>query len=111
MIDQSHIDKPKIEAMLQTAVTAQELYVKAAAVDHEKLVRHQERNKQIDAEECLRQAFFADVRPIIVEWRKQHNLPLDPLAAFRQSGYEARVRTERKARRAELGITGSGSYA
>jgi L-rhamnose isomerase / sugar isomerase len=111
MIDQSHIDKPKIEAMLQTAVTAQELYVKAAAVDHEKLARHQERNEQIDAEECLRQAFFADVRPIIVEWRKQHNLPLEPLAAFRQSGYETRVATERKARRAELGITGSGSYA
>jgi hypothetical protein len=36
MIDQSHIDKPKIEAMIQTAVTAQELYVKAAAVDYEK---------------------------------------------------------------------------
>jgi L-rhamnose isomerase/sugar isomerase len=111
MIDQSHIDKPKIEAMIQTAVTAQELYVKAAAVDHEKLALHQQRNEQVDAEECLKQAFFADIRPTIVEWRKQHNLPLDPLAAFRRSGYEARVATERKARRAELGITSSGSYA
>ena len=80
-------------------------------MDHEKLARHQERNEQIDAEECLRQAFFADVRPTIVDWRKQHNLPLDPLTAFRQSGYESRVATERKARRAELGISGSGSYA
>src|SRR5271169_1180177 len=61
MIDQSHIDKPKIEAMIQTAVTAQELYVKAASVDHEKLARHQQRNEQVDAEECLKQAFFADV--------------------------------------------------
>jgi len=111
MIDQSHIDKPKIEAMIQTAVTAQELYVKAAAVDHEKLARHQERNEQVDAEECLRGAFFADVRPTILEWRKQHNLPLDPLAAFRESGYETRVGTERKNRRAKLGLTGSGSYA
>jgi L-rhamnose isomerase/sugar isomerase len=111
MIDQSHIDKPKIEAMIQTAVTAQELYAKAAAVDHEKLARHQERNEQVDAEECLRQAFFADVRPIIREWRRQRNLPLDPLTAFRESGYEARVAAERKARRAELGITASGSYA
>jgi L-rhamnose isomerase / sugar isomerase len=80
-------------------------------VDHEKLARHQERNEQVDAEECLRAAFFADVRPTIVEWRKQHNLPLDPLAALRESGYEARVATERKARRAELGITSSGTYA
>jgi len=111
MIDQSHIDKPKIEAMIQTAVTAQELYVKAASVDHEKLARHQQRNEQVDAEECLRAAFFADVRPAIIEWRKQHNLPLDPLAAFRESGYEARVATERKDKRAELGITASGSYA
>jgi L-rhamnose isomerase / sugar isomerase len=111
MIDQSHIDKPKIEAMLQTAITAQELYAKAAAVDHEKLARHQERNEQIDAEECLRQAFFSDVRPMILEWRERHKLPLDPLAAFRESGYEMRVAKERKARRAELGLTGSGSYA
>ena len=111
MIDQSHIDKPKIEAMIQTAVTAQELYVKAAAVDHEKLALHQQRNEQVDAEECLRAAFFADVRPTIAEWRKAHNLPLDPLSAFRQSGYEARVARERKARRVELGITSSGSYA
>jgi len=111
MIDQSHIDKPKIEAMIQTAGTAQELYAKAAAVDHEKLALHQERNEQIDAEECLRTAFFSDVRPAILEWRKQHNLALDPLAAFRASGYEQRVGKERKARRTELGLTSSGSYA
>ena len=83
MIDQSHIDKPKIEAMIQTAVTAQELYVKAAAVDHEKLARHQKRNEQVDAEECLRAAFFADVRPTIAEWRKHttyHWIPCPPFA-------------------------------
>ena len=57
MIDQSHIDKPKIEATLQTIATAQELYAKAALVDHAKLAGHQERNEQVDAEECLRNAF------------------------------------------------------
>jgi len=111
MIDQSHIDKPKIEAMIQTAVTAQELNAKAAAVDHEKLARHQERNEQIDAEECVRQAFFTDVRPVILDWRRERNLPDDPLSAFRESGYETRVSSERKKRRAELGIAASGSYA
>jgi L-rhamnose isomerase/sugar isomerase len=111
MIDQSHIDKPKIEAMIQTAVSAQELYAKAALVDHEKLARHQEANEQIDAEECIRQAFFTDVRSMVLEWRERRKLPPDPLAAFRESGYERRVSKERKARRAELGLTASGSYA
>ena len=111
MIDQSHIDKPKIEAMIQTAVTAQELYAKAALVDHEKLAKHQEANEQIDAEECLRSAFFSDIRPVVLEWRQKHKVPPDPLAAFRESGYELRVAKERKARRAELGLVGSGSYA
>jgi L-rhamnose isomerase / sugar isomerase len=111
MIDQSHIDKPKIEAMIQTAVSAQELYAKAALVDHEKLARYQESNEQIDAEECVRQAFFTDVRPAVLEWRHRHKLPADPLAAFRESGYEARVSKDRRARRAELGLTASGSYA
>jgi L-rhamnose isomerase / sugar isomerase len=111
MIDQSHIDKPKIEAMIQTAVIAQELYAKAAAVDHAKLASHQERNEQIDAEECVRQAFFMNIQPLILEWRKERNLPLDPLAAFRESGYEKRAASERRARRAEFGISASGSYA
>jgi len=111
MIDQSHIDKPKIEATLQTVATAQELYAKAALVDHAKLAGHQERNEQVDAEECLRNAFFTDVRPAIVEWRKQKNLPVDPLHAFRESGYEAKAAGERRERRKQLGLTGTNSYA
>jgi len=111
MIDQSHIDKPKIQAMIQTAITAQELYAKAALVDHAKLTRHQERNEQIDAEECLREKFFTDVRPAIAAWRKRHNLPTNPLTAFRESGYEATAARERKKRRENLGLTNSGFYA
>jgi L-rhamnose isomerase / sugar isomerase len=76
-----------------------------------KLVKHQKANEQIDAEECLRSAFFADIRPAVLEWRRKRSVPMDPLAAFRESGYELRVAKERKARRAELGLVGSGSYA
>jgi hypothetical protein len=49
--------------------------------------------------------------PVIGEWRQRRKLPLDPLAAFRESGYESEVAKERKARRAKLGLTGWGSYA
>jgi L-rhamnose isomerase/sugar isomerase len=111
MIDQSHIDKPKIEAMIQTVSVAQELYAKAALVNHEELNRLQERNAQVDAEELLRDAFNTDVRPVINEWRKSRRIPVSPLHAFRESGYESRVAKERKDRRAALGIVSSGSYA
>jgi L-rhamnose isomerase / sugar isomerase len=111
MIDQSHIDKPKIEAMIQTVSVAQELYAKAALVDYAELSRLQERNAQIDAEELLRDAFSTDVRPMISEWRKKRGIPVAPIAAFRESGYETHVAKDRKERRAALGIVTGGSYA
>ena len=40
MIDQSHNLKGKIEATVQTVVTAQELWLKAALIDREQLARH-----------------------------------------------------------------------
>ena len=52
MIDQSHNLKDKIEEMIQTAVTAQELYAKAALVDHEKLARFQMKCALVDAEDA-----------------------------------------------------------
>ena len=41
MVDQSHNLKPKIEEMIQTVMSAQEIFAKAAVVDQEQLVRHQ----------------------------------------------------------------------
>jgi L-rhamnose isomerase/sugar isomerase len=96
MVDQSHNLKPKIEAMIQTALTAQELFAKACLVDRQKLRDAQSRTDIVAAEECLRNAFFTDVRPLLAEWRKGHNLSPDPLAAYRASGYEARVSAERE---------------
>jgi L-rhamnose isomerase / sugar isomerase len=96
MIDQSHNLKGKIEAMIQTVCTAQELYAKAAAVDHERLQGLQQSCSLVDAEECFRGAFWLDVRPIIAEWRKSKGLPEDPLMAFRDSGYLERITQERR---------------
>ena len=111
MIDQSHNLKPKIEAMMQTAITAQELYAKACLVDRQKLRDAQARINVVDAEECLRSAFFTDVRPILADWRKHKNLDPDPLKAYRASGYEAKIGKEREADRAKPGQSTSGSYA
>ena len=94
-IDQSHNLKPKIEEMIQTAAAAQELFAKAALVDYEALAGHQQACDLIDAEECLKEAFAADVRGAIQGWRRAHGLPPNPLAAFRDSGYLAQAEKER----------------
>lgn len=111
MIDQSHNDKSKIEATIQTVTTAQELYAKAALVDHGKLTQLQNKNAQLDAEELLKTAFFTDIKPLLREWRRQNKLPSDPLAAHRASRYEQAAAKERKTRRQKLGIVATGSYA
>ena len=107
MVDQSHNLKGKIEAMIQTACTAQELYARAVLVDHERLSKLQQSCSLVDAEETLRGAFWEDVRPAIREWRKSRSLPEDPLQAFRSSGYLERITQERK----EKNSGASGAYA
>jgi len=111
MIDQSHNEKPKIEATIQTVVMAQELYVKAALVDHEALRAAQAANDVVSAELELKKAFFTDVSLALLAWRKKNDLPEDPLKEHRRSGYERKAAKERSARRIALGIKSGGSYA
>jgi L-rhamnose isomerase/sugar isomerase len=106
MVDQSHNLKGKIEAMIQTVCVAQELYAKAALVDHDALAAAQRRADLVRAEGILQDAFATDVRPAIREWRTAHRLPADPQQAFRDSGYLERITRERGARAA-----GVSSYA
>jgi L-rhamnose isomerase/sugar isomerase len=95
MVDQSHNLKPKIEEMIQTVMSAQEIFSKTAVVDREQLVRHQASCSLIDAEECLKAAFATDVRPVIEEWRRGKGLAPNPLRAFREGGYLKRAIGER----------------
>lgn len=98
MIDQSHNLKGKIEAMIQTVKMAQELYAKAAIVNHTALSDAQNQCDLVRAESLLQDAFATDVRPIIWDWRKSIGLPEDPLQAFRESGYLDRITKERSAK-------------
>ena len=98
MIDQSHNLKGKIEATVQTVVTAQELWLKAALIDREQLAVHQQSCDIVAAEELFRGAFWADVRPLAAAWREAHGLPADPLAALRASGYVERIGQQRGSR-------------
>lgn len=100
MVDQSHNLKGKIEETIQTVMAAQEIFAKAALVDHKKLVYHSSRSDLIRAEQCFKNAFSTDVRPAIAAWRESKGLPADPLEAFWRSGYLERVTTERASRNA-----------
>lgn len=97
MIDQSHNLKGKIEAMVQSVVTAQELYARAALVDHARLAEMQESCSLVEAEETFRTAFWQDVRPLVKAWREARGLPSDPLAELRASGYVEKITDERAA--------------
>ena len=107
MVDQSHNLKGKIEAMIQTVCTAQELYARAAMVDHERLANLQKECALVDAEETLRSAFWQDTRALVQNWRKQRGLPADPMQAFRESGYLERITRDRR----ERNLGASVSYA
>jgi L-rhamnose isomerase/sugar isomerase len=111
MIDQSHNIKPKVQAMIQTACTVQRLLAKALCVDRKALARAQSKEDTVAAEEVLRSAFDQDVTPLLEAVRAKLGVSADPLAAFRESGYEQRVAKERRARRKALGLTATSSYA
>ena len=98
MIDQSHNLKGKIEATVQTVVTAQELYLKAVLVDRAQLTELQQACDLVRAEELYRGAFWRDVRPLSRAWREARGLPPDPLEALRAGGYVERISRERGSR-------------
>jgi L-rhamnose isomerase/sugar isomerase len=97
MVDQSHNLKGKMEAMIQTVCTAQEIYAKSALVDHARLTVLQNQCNLVEAEECFRSAFWQDVRPFVRDWRRSKGLTEDPLQSFRESGYLERITKERAA--------------
>jgi len=111
MIDQSHNIKPKVEAMIQTVCTVQELFAKALCVDRDALQAAQDRQDVIAAEETLRRAYNTDVTDLLVRVREALGVEADPLEAYRRSDYEQTVTRERTAKRKQLGIDEGGSYA
>ena len=97
MIDQSHNIKDPIEDLLQTVDQLQLTYAKARLVDHAALAAHQESGDVIMAERTLKDAFETDVRPLVAEARRRSGAAIDPVLAFRASGYRAQKANERAA--------------
>jgi L-rhamnose isomerase/sugar isomerase len=104
MVDQSHILKGKIEAMIQTITTIQETYARALLVRRADLRAAQEAGAVIDAENLLREAYQTDVTPLVQSVREEMGCPPDPLAAYRASGYQQKIETERGERKGTGGL-------
>ncbi len=97
MIDEMPVIKPRIESMIQSAINLQEAYAKALLVDRARLAEAQDGNRIIDAEEVIRAAWTADVKPILAVARAGKGLDPDALGAFRKSGYYRKILEERSA--------------
>lgn len=91
MFDQVHSTKPKIEAMIQSVNTAQYILAQSLLINRNKLIEYQEKFDLVGAEEYLFKAFRRDVTPLIWKFRKDLNLPEDPLEYYKRSDYHSKI--------------------
>ena len=95
MLDQSHNVTDPIESLMVSAVELTRAYVQAHLVDREALAEAQEKCDALMALTILKQAFTADVSPILAMARERAGGAVDPIATYRASGYRQRKAEER----------------
>ncbi|HEY1447962.1 MAG TPA: L-rhamnose catabolism isomerase [Caulobacteraceae bacterium] len=96
MLDQSHNVTDPIESLLSSAAAVTGAFARALVVDREALAEHQGQNDVIMAFGALRRAYDTDVAPILAMARYEAGGAIDPIAAYRQSGWRARKAQSRK---------------
>lgn len=97
MLDQSHNVTDPIESLMLSASDVQRSYAQALLVDRKTLKSAQDANDALTATQQLRHAFRTDVEPILALARLEAGGAIDPLAAYRASGYRAKVAEVRPA--------------
>ena len=79
-------------------------YAKALIVDRAALHAAQESNDVMMAFQALRQGYRTDVSPILASARSSAGGAVDPIGAFRESGYRERKARERRSLAPGTGI-------
>lgn len=97
MIDQSHNVTDPIESLMASANEIRRAYAQALLVDRLALEGYQDANDALMATETLKRAYRTDVEPILAEARRRAGGAIDPVAAYRASGYRAKVAALRPA--------------
>ncbi len=95
MIDQCHNIEGKLAPMILSVLNCQEAYAKAQIVPRAKLAELQADGEVLAAHKLLTDAYRTDVRPLLAQVREEMGVPTDPIAAYRASGYEQKIREER----------------
>ncbi|MFD8200947.1 L-rhamnose isomerase [Streptomyces sp. NPDC003470] len=95
MLDQCHNIEAKIPAVIRSVMNVQEATAKALLVDAEALTAAQAEGDVLAANAVLMDAYNTDVRPLLAEVREERGLHPDPVAAYRASGWQERIATER----------------
>jgi L-rhamnose isomerase / sugar isomerase len=95
MLDQSHNVTDPVESLMVSATEVQRAYAHALLVDRAALARYQDQNDALMATTTLKNGFRTDVEPILAMARFEAGGAIDPVAAYRASGYRAKVGAER----------------
>ncbi|HEY7645922.1 MAG TPA: L-rhamnose catabolism isomerase, partial [Hyphomicrobiales bacterium] len=97
MLDQSHNVTDPIESVMVSAMEVQGAYVRALLVDRRALSDYQQANDALMAARTLKAAYHIDVEPILAMARLRSGGAIDPVAAYRGSGYRQKVAAARPA--------------
>lgn len=99
MLDQSHNVTDPIESLMSSAIELQRAYAQALLVERAALDQYQQDNDALMAAQTLKRAFTTDVQPILAQARLTKGAAIDPIAAYRQSGYRAACADRRPAQK------------
>ena len=96
MMDQSHNVTDPIESLCVSADAIQCAFARAQLVDREALHAAQDSDDVIVARGVLQEAYQTDVRPLVAEVRRRRGGAINPVTAYRLSGYREDVAATRR---------------
>jgi L-rhamnose isomerase/sugar isomerase len=97
MLDQSHNVTDPIESLMTSAVQVQRSCAQALLVDRAALDAAQQSNDALTATHLLKAAFQTDVTALLQRVRLDAGGAIDPVGAYRASGYRRQAAEERPA--------------
>jgi L-rhamnose isomerase/sugar isomerase len=95
MLDQCHNIEDKVPGQIRSVLNVQEMTARALLLDRAALAKAQEAGDVLAANAIFMDAFYTDVRPLLAEYREKRGLSADPVAAYAESGYQAKIAAER----------------